>query len=159
MLRLNSKGLLTPASAIKASIDELEETFVANIPTNTRTKLFQQYLRYCQDLKNVLGKIDFVQWIDGSFVTSIHEPNDIDLVSFIDYNIIEKNEIHLTNLKYPASITHYGLDAYIVIVYPENHTKFPYFLSDKLYWMDKFDKTRLNRAGNKYPKGFLEMNH
>ncbi|MGB3778758.1 MAG: hypothetical protein WA960_10405 [Tunicatimonas sp.] len=34
----------------------------------------------------------FTQWVDGSFVTAREHPNDIDFVTFIDYQLFETKE-------------------------------------------------------------------
>ncbi|MGJ1534902.1 DUF6932 family protein [Sphingobacterium multivorum] len=55
------------------------------------------------------------------------------------------------------SLAKFGLDAYIVKVYPRTHTKYPLYIGDEMYWMDKFDKNKRNRNGVKVPKGFVEI--
>src|SRR5690606_36209307 len=105
--------------------------------------LFLQYIKYCADLKTACDNIELLQWINGSFVTKKTNPKDIDLVSFVDNDIITKNRDRFSDLKYPHSLAKYGLDAYIVPTYPVGHKHYAYYASDKLYWMDKFDKTRL----------------
>ncbi|WP_194976818.1 hypothetical protein [Aquiflexum lacus] len=51
----------------------------------------------------------------------------------------------------------YGLDGYIVRAYPVGHKSYSLYMGDKSYWMNHFTKTKINRRGNKYPKGFLEI--
>jgi hypothetical protein len=160
MLNFNSRGLLVPDSNILSSVSELEQEFVVNVYSQERKDLFDQYLQYNTDLKEACQGNKYIQWVDGSFVTlNAPKPKDIDMVSFVDATIIDANPVLFTKLSYPESLSHYKLDAYIVKVYPEVHQRYSYYIGDRLYWMDKFDKTRLNRASNKYPKGFLEINH
>jgi len=85
------------------------------------------------------------------------EPGDIDLVAFIDFAIIEALGDSLTNYKYPASAAIFGVDAYIVKIYPKNHKYYSLYIGDQSYWMDHFSKTRRNRVRNKLQKGFLEI--
>ncbi|HEY4322812.1 MAG TPA: hypothetical protein VGN20_02470 [Mucilaginibacter sp.] len=136
---------------------ELEDIFVKNIPTINRSELFKKYFSYTNSLKEI-SKTNLKQWIDGSFVTKKSEPQDIDLVTFIDFSVVEALGNDLTDYKYPASQIIFGVDAYIVKTYPSDHKYYSSYLADKAYWMDFFNKTRRNRIGNKLAKGFLELN-
>ena len=63
-----------------------------------RRRLFDEYLNYIIFLKQFeLG--NFFQWIDGSFVSTKSKPNDIDIVTFIDFKIHEKYFKEITNLQ------------------------------------------------------------
>ncbi|MFB6453824.1 hypothetical protein ACE38W_01030 [Chitinophaga sp. Hz27] len=98
-----------------------------------------------------------LQWIDGSFVTKVQEPSDIDLVTFIDGAIIAGLGNALDPFKYPQSLDKYNVDAYLIPTYPRNDKKYPLFIGDQMYWMDHFDKTRRSRNGQKHPEGFIEI--
>ncbi len=155
MLKFNSSGLLVPAKNIKSTVPELKETFAINI---TRNQLFQNYIAYTASLKELCNNETLTQWIDGSFVTQKAEPNDIDLVTFVSFHIIDELGDKLLNYKYPASKNVFGVDAYLVRYYPRNHKHYSIHQADYAYWMDHFNKTRRNRIGNKLQKGFLEIN-
>ncbi|WP_394343505.1 DUF6932 family protein [Flavobacterium ustbae] len=71
--------------------------------------------------------------------------------------MVDKLGSKLDDFKYPNSEILYGVDAYIIEVYPQGHKHNIRFLSDKAYWLDRFTKTRRIR-GNKLSKGFLEIN-
>jgi hypothetical protein len=71
--------------------------------------------------------------------------------------MIESLGDRLSDYKYPASLNHFGVDAYIVKAYPYEHKNHLLYLSDKAYWINHFNQTRRNRIGNKLPKGFLEI--
>jgi hypothetical protein len=90
------------------------------------------------------------------YVSKKNNPGDIDLVTFLDFDVIQKLGSKLDNFKYPNSEIIYGVDAYIVEVYPETHRDRFRYVSDKAYWMDRFTKTRRIR-GNRLSKGFLEI--
>lgn len=75
------------------------------------------------------------------------------VVTFIDYD----DDSDLSKFVYPQSIEKYNVDGNIVKVYPRKHPKIALYMGDWLYWMDRFDKTRRNRTGNRYPKGFFEI--
>ena len=156
MLTFNRSGLLVPDNKINSTIKELEKEFVLNLPTEKRKEIFDAYLKYNEDFKKVCDLQELHQWINGSFVTKKNNPGDIDLVTFLDYNVILKLGSKLDNFKYPNSENIYNVDAYIVEVYPEIHKERFRYISDKAYWMDRFTKTRRIR-GNKLSKGFLEI--
>lgn len=156
MLTFNHSGLLVPDKKISSTIEELENEFVSKISSSKRTEIFKAYVKYNEDFKKVCNLEELHQWINGSFVTKKNNPGDIDLVTFIDYETVTILGSKLDNFKYPNSETIYGVDAYIIEVYPEEHKNNIRFVSDKAYWLDRFTKTRRIR-GNKLSKGFLEI--
>ncbi|MEW4925341.1 hypothetical protein [Algibacter sp. 2305UL17-15] len=80
------------------------------------------------------------------------------MVTFLDYKTIEQLGSKLDDFKFPNSEMIYGVDAYVIEVYPENH-EFRYrYVSDRAYWVDRFTKTRRIR-GNRLAKGFLEIKY
>jgi hypothetical protein len=157
MLEFNAAGLLIPPSIINSTIEEFKQYFAIDSPENIRKNLFNNYLEYNQELKEVCGITDLKQWIDGSFVTKKARPVDLDFVNFISFEIAEINEIALKKFTYPESLINYGLDAYIVVVYPENHKSHFAYRANSSYWMDQFDKTKPKGERKGIPKGFLEI--
>ena len=157
MLIFNLNGFLVPDQNIRSSIDEFEKEFVNSIQSTKRRELFNKYVSYSAGLKELCKGGEFTQWIDGSYVTKKPEPNDIDLVTFIDFSIVESLGNSLNDYKYPASRSLFGVDAYIVKIYPYGHKYHLLYQSDTAYWMNHFNQTRRNRIGNKLPKGFLEI--
>lgn len=157
MLEFNLRGFLTPGSIIRSNIDEFKEHFVAASAESFRKNLFDQYTNYTKDLKVLCDDSKLVQWIDGSFVTKKPNPSDIDLVTFINLDIFETKEKELKRFIYPSSLTNYGVDGYLVIVYPENHRHYSIYESDRAYWINQFDKTKPTRRHRRMPKGFLEI--
>ncbi|MDB5090215.1 MAG: hypothetical protein JWR09_4209 [Mucilaginibacter sp.] len=158
MLKFNPNGLLIPDTNIKSDVNELEDVFVKDINTSKRIELFNNYAIYSRSLKELCNNSNLIQWIDGSFVTQKSEPNDIDIVTFIDFEIVDELNDKLINYKCPASKNLFGVDAYLVKLYPKDHKYYPICQADWAYWMDHFNKTRRNRIGNKLQKGFLEIN-
>lgn len=158
MLYFNSKGLLIPEGNILSSLRELESQFVHTFPTSkTRKNNYEKYLKYINDLKMLLGEKELKQWINGSFVTQVVNPNDIDLVTFIEF---EERDLYAKDLKkFEASGANeiYGVDAYLLTVFPQDHPKHFLFQSDKTYWMNQFGRTRRDKYGKKNAKGFLEI--
>ena len=98
-----------------------------------------------------------LQWVDGTFVTQIENPNDIDIVTFLDHNTIEKNRLLLNDFGVRGAWIKFGVDAYIQEVFPANHPNHFFFKSDELYWTHKFGQTRRDSNGRRNKKGFLEI--
>jgi hypothetical protein len=100
-------------------------------------------------------------WIDGSFVeTKKHRPNDIDFVSFIYYKLYENLlQLIVTRFEKDGAKKFYGklLDAYVVPVYPDNHSQIFITKEEELYWLHLFNKTRYNKEGKRYMKGFIKI--
>jgi hypothetical protein len=158
MINFNSKGFLQPCTIIKSSIDELKYFFVDSIHSKTRNENFEKYIHYSSELKKVVKQESLNQWIDGSFVTTAKNPKDIDLVTFIDFETRKKYSNQLVKFEAKGANEIFGVDAYIVTVFPEKHRNHFYFLSDKAYWMERFSKSRRDKNGIKHAKGFLEIN-
>lgn len=159
MLRFNASGYLTPSGMIRSNVSEMEKTFVVEFSSVERSILFDMYLNYSQNLKKTCGNIELYQWINGSFVTKQKQrPGDIDMVTFIDADIIKNTGDKIKPFTYPYSKKNYpGVDAYIIEVHGKNSQKHKVFESDRAYWHQQFDTTRRNRKGKKLSKGFLEI--
>lgn len=156
MLTFNQHGLLVPNTTISSSLSEIEDKLVHQIGSVKRQMLYSGYLDYMAELRRVIGDAPFKQWINGSFSTLTPNPGDIDIVSFINFEVVKQFDKDLRSLRFPASLQ-FGVDAYIVRVYPPDHRLVALYIGDHAYWMDKFDKTERNRRGLVYPKGFIEL--
>lgn len=156
MLTFNHSGLLVPDNKIASTIQELENEFVSKIASIKRREIFEAYVKYNEDFKKVCNLDKLHQWIDGSYVTQKINPGDIDLLTFVDNSIVSQLGSKLDDFVYPKSELLYGVDAYIIEVYPENHPNNFRYRGDVAYWLDRFTKTRRIR-GNKLSKGFLEI--
>ena len=157
MLTFNPKGLLIPDTNIVSSVAGLKKHFVQNIPTATRQENFEKYIKYSDELKYLLSGMALRQWINGSFVTQIQNPKDIDIVTFIDHNIVVEFREQLDTFGVKGAWKTYGVDAYIVEILPQDHPKYFFYKSDITYWMAKFGKTRRGLDGQRNRKGFLEI--
>lgn len=91
VLTLDPLGYLTPYDAITADLQTLERFFVEGFLTSaTRRQLFDAYRQYTELLRDTLPTgAALTQWIDGSFVTGKRNPNDIDLITFVDFALYE----------------------------------------------------------------------
>lgn len=154
MLEFDRFGYLKPHGAISSDIMELEKYFVIEYSSVERSRLFVEYLRYCNDLKALCANKQLHQWINGSFIArNKPRPNDIDLVTFLETDIFQKLGHKLNPFIYPNSKENYpGVDAYVVEI--KSHIT----ELDKAYWHHQFDTTKRNvKTGKKLPKGFLEI--
>lgn len=157
MLQFDSKGLLIPNTAIKLTGEEFRFYFVDSIPSETRLDNFKKYISYSNELKKILKVDKLKQWIDGSFVTLIRNPKDIDFVTFLDFELRLKFLKELKKFEAKGANEIFGVDAYLLTVFPENHSKEFLFHSDKAYWNDRFSRTRRDAQGKKRPKGYIEI--
>jgi hypothetical protein len=157
-LQFDSRGNLKQQSPIQIEIEVFEEEFVFN---EERKLLFDNYVKYNNYLKEILGKVDFYQWIDGSYVTKKTIPKDIDIVNFVDFEVYENIVSKHKKLEKGFIKDKFNLDTYFVAIYPQNHKKYFYFQSDSAYWNDWFSKTnpKHDSRRKKYPKSFIQINH
>ncbi len=108
-------------------------------------------------MTDILGS-GFYQWIDGSFVTDKMNPNDIDIVTFIEADLFVKNEKKLIHLIAPESKLLYKVDAAFVGVYPLNHKLRIVTDWDITFWKDFYGNTRPDTHQKQMPKGFIQLN-
>ena len=115
-------------------------------------------MNYLKDFKNEVTD-NFVQWIDGSYVTQKVNPRDIDFVNLIDHKVYtEKRELIDNKFRLLKAREIYEVDAYTVECYPKDKSEYEYKTkADLIYWDNFFGKTRKNRAGRKQPKGYIEI--
>jgi hypothetical protein len=74
---LNNDGLLPPG-VHDSTLDELRERFGQFQTTDRRYRLYEQFERYVKELQGTGSIMAII--VDGSFVTSRSDPNDIDLI-------------------------------------------------------------------------------
>ena len=153
------RGNIYPAILTEMSMHEVENHFVSSFDlSSSRYLLFEEYKRYTQNLSNVVG-CPFYQWINGSFASNSRMPDDIDLVSFIDYETYQSKEVIIDDQFSRWSVQkHYtDIDAYTVWAYPSNHPYSLTFQADYIYWHDWFAHTRYNRRRERFTKGFIQV--
>ena len=150
-MEFDENGYLKPYKIHEIEIDIFEKVFVWN---DDRIKLFDEYLNYIIFLKEFeLGS--FFQWIDGSFVSKKVKPNDIDIVTFIDFEKYDEHFKEITKLQKQFK----GLDTYFVKVFPENHPSEFIYKLDKTEWNFQFSFSRMNtKTGKSSKKGFVQIN-
>lgn len=156
-LQFNEFGLLMPyQTPIAIDLATLEHYFVTNFPNSTtRKSIFINYVRYIEEFKKRVTA-DFVQWLNGSFVTLKENPKDLDLVTFFDYQIFEREGDYL-NRFWTFSLEDKGLDAYLVATYPLNHHNQKQYWNERTNWLNRYSRTKPNAFDELKPKGFLQI--
>lgn len=120
--------------------------------------LYHNFLNYFDQISSLL-EYDFSIWIDGSFISKKENPNDIDLVTIIDFRDYDFNKSIFETRFQPANVRkEFGVDGYIIRKYPKKHPKHFFTHSDSLYWKSLFGKTKVNRAKKQFPKGIIQLN-
>lgn len=154
VLEFDTNGFLMPYSPIRADMTILEEVFVSSFPTSaSRRPLFDRYVEAVDELSKLLPD-GFVQWIDGSFVSQKLNPQDIDVLTFVDDNAFTLLEKELAALRviYRAGST--PIDLYRLRVYPEGHRYRNHYESDYIHWLFDWSRTYHRPIRN---KGFIEL--
>jgi len=150
MLEFDKNGHLFPYESITCNLEILKNTFIDSFPNSeTRFSLGKTYEQFSNDIQQLELK-EFFQFLNGSFVTQKLNPRDIDVVSFIDFQMYEAQEKRFKELK-----VHYkdlNIDCYFVKKYPEKHKYFIRYRTDMLYWNDLFTKSRKRQH-----KGYLKL--
>lgn len=99
----------------------LEQVFVNQFATSsTRRKLFEHFLDYNEALKKLISD-GFTQWVNGSFVTKKENPRDIDVVTFVNYDLLQDKEQHFRQLRELRFKRRAEIDGYFITVYPDTH--------------------------------------
>ncbi len=152
-LNFDEFGNLTPYQAIEVNVDTLEAYFVTAFPNSkTRKRLFENYLRYIYRFQDEVFPF-FEQYINGSFVTQKENPKDIDLVTFLDYEVYQKRGDKVLDKFWSFSLEDEGIDAYPVEDFPKGHPEFKETQLAKAKWENVYSKDRqLVRT-----KGFLKI--
>ncbi|QPT40347.1 DUF6932 family protein [Oligella ureolytica] len=122
-----------------------------------RLEILQGFLNYRKNL-HMLGLVQGVQWLDGSFVESIEvlegrAPNDIDVVTFANMPEGESQKSLLdsnSSLFIPTAIRQtYKVDGYCIFLDGQANQN---FIKQVTYWYSMWSHTR-----SKQWKGFLQL--
>ncbi|EMS79191.1 DUF6932 family protein [Desulfotignum phosphitoxidans] len=133
------------------SLSEIKENLVKNFSSDSnRGKLFSGYCRLRDEMISI--DLQFEHWIDGSFCTQKIKPNDIDMLSIIPaeniekLNSTEKNKL-VSCVNGPISKEQYCCDSYMLAAVPENHPNYQLFHKMHMYWYGEFglDRPALSR--------------
>ena len=158
MIYFDQHGFLSPSGRIlNLTLTEMEHYFVHSFSSETRKNCFDNYVRYSNELKALLNERSMRQWINGSFISTEPNPKDIDLLTFIDHQEVEKLGDPLLNFGWNQSWKNFGVDAYLIELYPNDHKSSFASKSDIAYWMDHFSKTKKRINVRRLQKGFIEI--
>lgn len=125
--------------------------------SRTRQGLFDNYLVFMEELRQVVPS-GFQQWINGSFSTRKTDPNDLDLVTFLDFETYEAKGDEIEKLRQVKFNSKGGIDCYFLQVFPEGHRYRIRTQMDTIEWLDLFSHARPRPGQKKLPKGFVELN-
>ncbi len=152
-MEFETNGLLS-AGLHDCTVNEFIDTFVDNFPTSQRRKLIADAL--WEFVREVFAVgVPYEIWIDGSFVTTKINPNDADLVLFLqvpDINILGTQLVTFRQ-KYDGI-----LDIYFAYanspenqqqVTPEDYQK---IVNNRNYWRGQFGFDRTDS-----PKGIVRL--
>ncbi|MEL7119728.1 MAG: hypothetical protein AAFO07_09815 [Bacteroidota bacterium] len=158
-IKYTPRGYLDPPNRQDLSIVEFEQYFVESFPkSQTRKELFEGFIRYNNAFQQEVTN-EMIQWIGGSFTTKKLNPRDIDLVTIMPYSIFEEKSELIEKRFRRSAKNEYGIDAYIVSAYPEEHDKHGLYRGIMVYWNNQFSKTRKNRAGKRFKRGYVQIIH
>jgi hypothetical protein len=159
-INFDARGNIKPHQKIEVSLETFRKNFVDDFAYDyqRRMEIFQNYKNFLPEFKQEITE-DFIQWIGGSFVTKKKAPRDIDFVTLIDYKSYEKYEaiIESKYRRQPARSIFGLVDAYVVKIYPLDHSRCWVSEYDLVYWRRLFSETKKNRAKKKFAKGFIEI--
>ncbi len=148
METFNEKGLLNPGF-FEYKLDKIQTIFVDEfIESQTRKRNFEGFNHWLAELLNICIPNEI--WIDGSFVTNKINPNDIDIVAFVDYQDYLNNKESLNSLRRIGRENF--CDTYIAVspneIIPGNFE----LINNRNYWRGQFG---FDREDN--PKGMIKM--
>lgn len=147
----NSDGVIQPGFH-ELSIKEVHSSFVENFPNSqSRRNIFKSFLSFIEKIS--IGYAPTEIWIDGSFVTSKVNPNDIDILLFFTINDYLTIYGEWNNIR-----VHDNVDAYFSLTICEdtknktNSSEYQNFINNRNYWRGQFGFDR-----NDIPKGIIKV--
>jgi hypothetical protein len=163
----NPKGVLPPGIHL-ATEAEVQATFVdAFAASKTRLDIFNGLTRWRRELSG-LG-IEGLQWIDGSFVTDKVDPDDVDVITFCDYDTFaaslagRESVLGFMLNSREATKPAYRVHTFLSLACVRGHGGFSLFESDRtdflriFSFVTKVEKGVKVRDMAKEPKGWLSM--
>ena len=155
-IKFDIYGNPTPYEFIFLSLEELEYNFLSQFDTScTRKNILAGYKAYCNDLL-CLVKSNVEQWIGGSFTTTKINPNDIDISTIIDVDLIENPSIATAIKKFTTkgeSKNTYLVDGYIIPKCAKGSPYYDYCMDVYNYWSSFWRRNRQDM-----PRGIIVRN-
>jgi hypothetical protein len=155
-MQFDNNGHLMPYEIQEITLDEFRYFFVEKLgDSGHRTQLFNNYLRFIEDLKASFV-VPFYQWVDGSFITTKEFPGDIDVVTFMSYETITNKAAEVHHYRENAK-TEYLVDAAFCPICRWNHRYFEKYKKNEEYWNNWYRFSRPNNEFNRFPKGIIKI--
>lgn len=156
-LSFDKHGYLFPYDVVEIDLTILKTNFVDAFPNSqTRRWLLNNYLEYIYRFQDEVFPF-FEQWINGSFITQKQNPKDIDLVTFLDFEVYEKRGDKRLDKFWAFSLEDKQIDAYLVKEYPKHHVDYKKYLRQKEIWKKRYGTSRPDKNDNIYNKGFVKI--
>ena len=150
-LSFDQNGFLKPYGPISTNMQTLEDIFVYN---EQRKSIFAAYQNFIEEIRAIYAG-NFTQWVNGSFVTKKILPKDIDIVTFLPFEIIDSQKNLFQRDRWKLMY----VDCFFERVFPMSHPMSNISKMDKAEWNALFSTTRRDRSTFKrYNKGFLQIN-
>ena len=151
----NSNGVLPPGFH-DWELEEIEENLVVNFSkSKTRSRIFSGYTKLLKKLKSF--KLEAEQWLDGSFSTTKVNPGDLDMLTIIEANQLNKIDPSKgaelkTLFDGPNTKKDYLCDSYILAKRDKSDPNYEYYRKMHKYWYGEFS---LDRSFS--PKGIVRV--
>ena len=151
-VELNNNGVLEPGLH-KITFGEFYETFVEKFPSSQRRKeIFDSLFELVKSLTTEYEIYEV--WVDGSFVTEKINPNDIDIIIFLEVSSFLKIGSKWSDIRSIGKNN--NIDAYCGVAVNEESKKLispedlQAIINNRNYWRGQFG---FDRADN--PKGII----
>lgn len=155
-MRFDERGHLYPYTVIETSLSDFEKVFVQSLENREhRYSLFENYLRFVNELRKAF-EAPFFQLINGSFTTRKEFPGDIDLVTFIRFDALNRKN-HLARHFLENAKTLYGIDCYFAATCRRDHYYYESAVKDEAYWLNLYGASREDDNGVRHPKGIIKI--
>jgi len=145
--------------------EEFANRFVHAFPSSiTRSEIADGFMKF-RDLAKKL-EVGLLQWIDGSFVEEKMDPNDVDVISLADYDILNslggEKRNYANDLLDSGKMRDFHTHSFFQPSCSKEHPYFPVFENQRQYWRRWFGHTRQRRNGDNelldsIPKGMVKM--
>lgn len=146
----NEKGLLNPGFS-EYKLNEFEKIFVNNFnESQSRKKIFNGFIKWMKQLLTFCYPDEI--WIDGSFVTNKVNPNDMDIVVFVDLIVLYNNKAELEEMRKFGEENF--CDTYIAFSPNEHYSGNIKLVNHRNYWKGQFGFDREDR-----PKGIVKLSN
>jgi len=148
-MTFDENGYLIPHELTPSDLATIEAVFVAPFITSlTRRKVFDAFTSYLTELKSA-PNAPLEVWVNGSFISLKHDPNDVDFVIFISKQVAIVSSDIIYQFRQRRFSRESLTDGYFVETVPLSHPDY------NLYQYDRQDWHRAFAFGRNMKKGYL----